>query len=459
MVASELFCTLMEHRMTTRLTRTALIDRYHRYGRPRTKWLVGGEFERHILDVNGMPATYDGEPGIRSLLQSLVQRGWQPIRERGALIGCVGENGANVTLEPGAQFELSGAPHKTPHEVLEEAKAFAGTVDELLEGTSLRQATLGLTPTSDMARIRWVPKGRYVIMRNHMARSGPLGQTMMKGTAATQASYDYEHEFDAAQKLKLARNIAPLVTAMFANSPYQHGQATGWMSSRGRVWMYTDPARTGFPDSLNEYRHERWVDYLLDVPMMFMRKGSRWLPANGKSFRTWMAETGPDAPTWADWELHQTSVFPEVRIKAQIEVRGADCVNLPIAGAFVALFHGLFYCPRSRDEALALGAQFSAFGSQRQRFEDACRHGLRATVGGRRMAWWASRLLTIASEGRARCSPDAPDMLAPLEALVSKGITPADVLLYHLGRSPDIGALLELTAPDGRAFRQAADVT
>jgi glutamate--cysteine ligase len=436
-----------------RLTAGGLLDEYFSYGRPPGGWLVGSELERHVLDANGRPAPYFGAHGILALLEHLIASGeWTPYREGPFPIALNGKLGA-VTLEPGGQVELSGRPYRTVREVHEDAVAFNHRLDAWLQGTPYRQSAMGFTPFAHVPDIGWVPKGRYVIMRRHMEASGKLGHYMMKGTAATQASFDFSTELDCSRKVRLGIGIAPLIAAMFANSPYTRGRANGWASFRGHIWTQTDPARTGMPDAAVEFSFERWVDYLLDAPMMFTKVNGQWRAANGRSFRSWMTD-GIDGtyPTNKDWDLHQTSVFPEVRVKRQIEVRMADCVPNTLATAFVALFKGLFYCENSLAAAEAVQARFTRFGTREQRFEIACRHGLRGVVGGHRLASWSEELVSAAHAGLQRCAPEEAVWLNPLIRLVERGESPAHLLLAALGPAPDPCRLREVSHPSRDLF-------
>jgi glutamate--cysteine ligase len=261
---------------------------------------------------------------------------------------------------------------------------------------------------------------------------------MMKGTAAVQATYDYADEADCARKVRLATLLGPLTTGTFANSPYAEGRPTGFVSWRGRIWTATDPARTGFPAAAEDFSFERWVDWLLQVPMMFYKQQGHWQPARGRTFADWLGdEHGPDR---AAWELHLTSVFPEVRVKRTIEVRGADCVPLPLAIGFVALWKGLFYDDRALDRATTLAERFTSQGSQAERFDIACREGLEGVIAGRRLADWAGELLEIARGG---LDPTEQTELDPLAAQIATGVSPGRTLLRRLGEHPTPAAVLE----------------
>ncbi len=434
------------------LTRDTILAEYATYGRPRARWKIGAELERHLLDATGRPAPYFGHHGIGELLQRFIADGWVPSREGPHPIALT-RDGASITLEPGGQFELSGAAWWDVRGIVAEAEAFSDALDGHLADGPFRQVALGYTPVARIEDVPWVPKGRYAVMRAHMQRVGTHGHHMMKGTCATQASFDFSDEADAARKTELAIAVAPLVTAMFANSPLTRGRPNGWQSFRGHVWTRTDAARTGFPPALATFTYERWVDYLLDVPMMFTKTGGRWAAAEGLTFRRWLTPEGSAqagrAPTWADWDLHLTSVFPEVRVKKQIEVRMADCVPLPFVAAFCALFEGLFYCPISLDAGRGIAQRLQRYSTREARFSVACRDGLRGVVGGRPLAAWAEELVDAAASGLARCRPEDAAFLAPLAEAVARAETPADRVLAAARSAEDFRALRVSMHPSG----------
>lgn len=424
-----------------RMSRDGLIEAYHSYGAPQDRWRVGAEFERHLLDANGVPLPYFGEPGVRWLMMQLVaQDGWAAAMEGEHPIA-LSKQGARVTLEPGGQFELSGAPFDDVQGVDTQLAAFNARVDELLTGTGYHQVALGFTPVAPIPDIHWVPKGRYSIMRDHLKETGELAHHMMKGTCATQASYDFSDEADCATKVQLAVGLGPLTTAMFANSPLEKGQDTGFASFRGHIWTRTDPRRTGFPEAATHFSFEAWVDYLLDVPMMFIHRDGTYKWARGRTFRDWLTDP-VDPPTEADWDLHLTSVFPEIRIKQTIEVRGADCVSRPLAMAFTALFEGLFYCSNARDRAAELNERFLSHGDKDERFAIACRGGLAGTIGDRRMADWAAELVDIAGAGLASCRPGDEKFLEPLIQQIQTGESPSTEVLSAWNDKQDVRSFL-----------------
>jgi glutamate--cysteine ligase len=433
-----------------RLSRERLIATFQAYGKPRERWRVGGEFERAVVRGDGRPVAYDDEDGIRWILRRLseLEAGWADYEEEGKLIALIRPDSSSITLEPGGQVELSGAPHHSLLALAREMNENRAAMLALAEGHDLRWIACGLSPICDMDDVSWMPKGRYRVMREYLPRYGDLAHFMMKGTCSVQANFDYADEADCARKVRLCAGIAPLTTAIFANSPLYKNQDTGFQSYRGHVWTRTDPARTGFPPGLRaDYTHERWVDYLLDVPMMFYKRRGEWTPAHGRSFRSYM-EAGIDGhfPNDEDWALHQTSVFPEVRIKHTIEVRGADCVGPELALGFCAFFTGLLYSEAALDAGLALAEAFEQEGEREQRFDMAARLGLGGVVGGRSLASWSAELGRIAQAGLAEVEPAALPLLEPLLAQIATGKSPAESVLDAWRRDPSPGSVLAAVA-------------
>lgn len=432
------------------LTRDRLIGTFEGYGTPRADWRIGGEFERALVRSDGRPVGYDDPDGIRWVLEQLHARqdGWTVVEEAGKPIALTRPDMSSITLEPGGQVELSGAPHHTLAALQAEMEENRTALLTLAEGRDLQWIAAGLTPVTAIEAIPWMPKGRYQVMRDYLPQRGDLALFMMKGTCSVQANWDFLDEADCAKKVQLTSGLASLTTAIFANSPLYKGQPTGFKSYRGHIWTRTDPDRTGFPPGLrSDYSHARWVDYLLDVPMMFYIRNGRFTPAEGRSFRTFM-EDGIDGhyPGPSDWSLHQTSVFPEVRIKHTIEVRGADCVDHRRAMGFCALFTGLLYCEDAQDEALQLVAELERHGTRESRFEAACRGGLEGDIGGRPIAGWAQDLGDIARRGLSRCRPDDAPLLDTLLQGIEDGRSPADDLLDAWARDPSPEALVRAVA-------------
>lgn len=432
------------------LSRERLIATFDGYGTPRAEWRIGGEFERALVRSDGSPVAYADADGIRWVLEQLHARqpGWSMVVEAGNPIALTRPDMSSITLEPGGQVELSGAPHASLSALDVEMNENRDALLALAAGRDLRWIAAGLTPVADIKDIPWMPKGRYAVMRDYLPQRGDLALFMMKGTCSVQANWDFLDEQDCARKVRLTSGVAPLTTAIFSNSPLYRGTPTGFKSYRGHIWTRTDPDRTGFPPGLRaDYSHARWVDYLLDVPMMFYKRDGRFTPAEGRSFRTFMERgIGGQFPTAADWSLHQTSVFPEVRVKHTIEVRGADCVDHERALGFCALFTGLMYCNSAQDEALQLVAEFETHGTRDERFDAACRSGLEGDIGGRRIGAWARDLADIAQRGIERCQPEDAPLLEPLLAGIHAGRSPADDLLDAWKRDPSPEALVRAVA-------------
>lgn len=414
-----------------RLDRDALLADFRTYGRPRPDWLVGGEFERALVRPDGRPVGYFEPDGIAWVLAEMARRGAWDVEYEGDHPIALWKNGGSITLEPGGQVELSGAPHRTLSALAAEMMGNRSEMLSLVEGKDLVWIACGLSPITSMDAIPWVPKGRYEIMRQYLPHFGDMAHFMMKGTCSVQVNLDYSDEADCARKVRASAGLAPLTTALFANSPLYQNQLTGYKSYRAHIWTRTDPARTGFPRSLREgYSHEGWVDYLLAAPMMFYKYGGRWIPAEGRPFRDYL-EHGHEGhfPDANEWLLHQTSVFPEVRVKRTIEIRGADCVDHRLAVAFCALFTGLLYCKTALAEVLDLVAELERHGDPADRLAAAAVGGLEGQVGGRPLSDWARDLGGIARRGLESCLPADLPLLDPLLANIDAGRCPADDLI------------------------------
>lgn len=389
---------------------------------------------------------YHEPDGIRWIVDELAARtGWKKKYEGDFPVECAGD-GASITLEPGGQVELSGAPFRRLADLAAEARKNREMLYDIAAGHDLRWTSCGLTPYARIADIAFVPKGRYAVMQAYLPQHGELAHWMMKGTCSVQANFDYADEADCARKFHVAQALGPLNTAMFANSPLSEGKLTGYASYRGYVWTRTDPDRTGFPAAVRAgYTHARWVDYLLDTPMMFYKPAGNWAHANGVTFRQWMTEgIGGVFPTEDDWALHQTSVFPEVRVKRTIEIRGADAVNVDLAIAFCALWTGLLY--GALDEAVALANRLVATpGTPEARHLAAAQAGLQARCGAHDAADWAREAVALARAGLAAIGEDVA-LLEPLEARVVAGRAPAVDTIEAWERDPSPANVLKTVA-------------
>ncbi len=435
---------------TPPLQRDELLDRFHAYGQPRERWRIGGEFEHQALRPDGSPVGFFEAGGIQEILAALAARnGWREVRENGHLIGLCGKSGPGapgpcLTLEPGGQVELSGSPHRSLLALRDELMGFGADLNAVARGRPLRWVACGYSPLTDIEAIPWVPKSRYAVMRAYLPQRGELAHHMMKATCAVQVNYDYADEEDCARKVQAVARIAPLVTAMFANSPLRQGRETGFLSYRAHIWTRTDPDRCGIPQWLVDgYGHERWLDYLLQVPMMFVRIGQEHRPALGMSFGHYMRH-GIDGhhPTMEDWELHQTSVFPELRVKRTLEVRGVDCVQPPLAVGACALYTGLLYDEDALDACIRLGGELTRHGSATELLERAARDGLEAEAG-RSFAAWARELLELVEAGLRSYQPEALPLLEPVTELAQRGRSPGRELLDAWRADPRPETLLD----------------
>ena len=318
------------------------------------RWRIGTEHEKFVYNTGTLtPVPYDGPRGIRALMEALIARhGWQPIREGDNIIALrrpEGEPGATVSLEPGGQFELSGAPLETLHATAAETEQHLKEVRGIGEHLGICFLGLGFSPKWTLAETPQMPKERYGVMTRYMPRVGSRGLDMMYRTATIQVNLDFADEADMVKKLRVSLALQPVATALFASSPFTEGKLNGFKSMRSEVWRDTDKARTGMLPFVFEpgMGYERYVDYALDVPMYFVYRDGRYIDVAGASFRDFLAGklTALDGehPTIDDWSDHLTTLFPEVRLKRFLEMRGADGGRWPRVCALSAFWVGLLY--------------------------------------------------------------------------------------------------------------------
>ena len=374
---------------------------------------MGAEHEKiPFYTADHSPVPYDGRSGgdgIRALLEGLQAKlGWEPIMDGAALIGLFDDvGGGAISLEPGGQFELSGAPVETVHAVESEFDAHIAAVKAIAEPLGIDFLDLGMSPLWTRAETPVMPKQRYGIMMRYMPKVGSRGLDMMFRTSTVQVNLDFQSEADMVRKLRVSLALQPVATALFANSPFTDGKPHGMPSMRSEIWRDTDGARTGmmpfaFEDGMG---FERFVDYALDVPMYFVKRGDHYHDVAGASFRDLLAGKLAHLPgeraTMADWANHLSTLFPEVRLKRYIEMRGCDVGPRSHISALPALFVGLLYDPTALDEAEQLVAGWSA--DDRQALRDSVpRLGLGATIGGRSLQAVARDALAIARRGLSR---------------------------------------------------------
>ncbi|HLI12997.1 MAG TPA: glutamate--cysteine ligase [Alphaproteobacteria bacterium] len=409
--------------------------------KPAAEWRIGTEHEKFTFHRGNLkPLTYEEQGGVRDLLTELGRRfGWSPILENGNVIAL--EKGkCNISLEPGGQLELSGAPLKTLHETCAEVHQHLREAKAIGEVLGFGLIGLGFHPTAKREDISWMPKGRYKIMRAYMPKRGKLGLDMMLRTCTVQVNLDFASEADMVKKFRVSLALQPIATALFANSPFTEGKPNGFLSYRSQVWTDTDPDRCGMLPFVFDagMGFERYVDYLLDVPMYFVYRDGRYIDASGQSFRDFLEGKLPalpgERPTLVDWADHATTAFPEVRLKRYLEMRGADGGPWRGLCALPALWVGLLYEPAALDSAWQLVKDWTPTDHDALR-RAVPRQALTASFKKRSVRDWALEVLAIAEDGlkrRAQRDGMGADESAFLDVLwetARSGRTPAERLL------------------------------
>ena len=416
--------------------------------KPRAAWRLGPEVEKAgVFDATRGPVPYDGERSVLRVLEMLcAKHGWKAEREHdGAPIIALARSGASVTLEPGAQLELSGAQSENAHQVHDELRQHMREIGPLSRAMGVVWLGVGFHPFARREDFAWVPKQRYGIMREYLPTRGGHALDMMLRTCTVQVNLDYESEADAMRKMHVALALAPVTTAMFANSPWKEGRPHGGLTYRGRVWLDVDPDRTGLVPQLwkKDARFDDYVEWALDVPMFLFKRDGHAVHNTGQSFRAfWKDGFEGHRPNMEDWKTHLNTLFPEVRLKKTIEIRGADAQSTGMKCALPALYAGLLYDETALTEAEALvaGWTYDEVAELRQR---AWKEGLRAPFRGKPLAEIAERVISIGEGGlqrRARLDAQGRDEsihLGKLRKLAGEGKTPADLLLEGMDREKD----------------------
>ncbi|AJE49000.1 glutamate--cysteine ligase [Celeribacter indicus] len=411
--------------------------------KPRDAWKIGTEHEKFGYCKDTLaPLPYAGERSIKAILEGIQDRfGWNPIFEGEYLIG-LEKDGANISLEPGGQLELSGAPLETIHQTCDEVNEHLREVQSVADDIGARFIGLGMAPHWRHEDMPLMPKGRYKLMDAYMDKVGSTGRDMMRRTCTVQVNLDFASEADMVQKFRVALALQPVATALFANSPFREGKLNGHKSWRSYIWRHLDPSRTGmlpfvFEDGMG---FERYVDYALDVPMYFVYRDGKYINALGQSFRDFLKGELPampgEKPTLSDWADHLTTIFPEARIKKYMEMRGADGGPWRRLCALPAFWVGLLYDQSALDAATDLMRGWSADFRQELRVAASVK-GLAAEVGGVKMLDLARESVAIAERGlaaRARPGaggmvPDETHFLNALKDSVDTGKSPADELI------------------------------
>ena len=405
--------------------------------RPSEAWRIGTEHEKFTYTREDLrPLPYAGERGIRAILEGLAARfGWEPVLENGNPIALT-MAGCSVTLEPGGQLELSGAPLETLHDTCDEVNAHLDQVKEITEPLGIGMVGLGFLPKWRREDITWMPKGRYKIMGAYMPTKGALGLDMMLRTCTVQVNLDFESEADMVRKFRVGLALQPVATALFANSPFTEGKPNGFLSYRSHIWTDADPDRCGilpfvFEDGMG---FERYAEHVLDVPMYFVYREGRYIDASGQSFRDFLAGKLPalpgELPTISDWIDHLTTLFPEVRLKQFLEMRGADGGPGRYICALPALWVGLLYDRAALDAAWDLVKDWT-FEEHVFLRAEVPRGGLGTPFRSGTLADIARRVLAISESGlKARARPnrqgqDETFHLAQLQETLERGKCPA----------------------------------
>jgi glutamate--cysteine ligase len=413
--------------------------------KPKEDWRIGTEHEKFGYCKDTLkPLPYEGPRSIKAMLEGLRDTyGWNPMYEGGNIIG-LEMKGANISLEPGGQLELSGAPLASIHQTCDEVNEHLREVQAVADRIGARFIGLGAAPEWTHDEMPILPKGRYRLMTDYMDKVGTLGKQMMYRTCTVQVNLDFASEADMVKKFRVGLALQPVATALFANSPFLEGKPTGHKSWRSRIWRDLDPARTGmlpfvFEDGMG---FQRYVDYALDVPMYFVYRDGKYINALGQSFRDFMVGKLPalpgEVPTLSDWADHLTTIFPEVRIKTFMEMRGADGGPWRRICALPAFWVGLMYDQEALDAAWDLVKDWDAETREALRVA-ASVDALEAQVGKINMRALAENVLDISRAGLRRRAkpgfggmvPDERHFLNTLEDSVEDGKTPADELLEH----------------------------
>jgi glutamate--cysteine ligase len=398
--------------------------------KPHAAWRVGVEHEKLGLRGQQEPLPYEGEGGIRALLEGLARESgsaWRTHREDGNPIALLGE-GSSVTLEPGGQLELSGAPFARLRDADAEARRHLDEVRRYSAPRGIRWLAAGYRPFGAREEMPWMPKLRYQAMRRSLGPQGRLALDMMLMTATVQANLDWSDEADLAAKVCAATSASPAVTAIFANSPFQSGRPSGLLDFRYQVWRETDPSRCGLLPIMAslDFSYLKYVEWALDVPLLFVRHEGQYLDARSQTFRQWMQREeaaglrGP--PTMLNWSEHLTTLFPEVRVKSVLELRGADAVPMPLLFALPAIWVGLLYDAQSRQAAIELTGRWTF--AERLAFQgEVARHALDARgPGGVTARELGRELLALARAGLGRMGEDVA-LLDPADEVVESGRT------------------------------------
>lgn len=431
--------------------KSQMIERLASGAKPKSEWRIGTEHEKIGFCLKEKtPLPYKGECGIEAMLQGLQRFDWEPVFE-GENVIALKRDGASVSLEPGGQLELSGAPLETVHQTCKEVAGHLREVKEVAGEMGAGFLSLGFRPDTKLEDVPVMPKGRYGIMRSYMPKVGTHGLEMMFRTCTVQTNLDFGSEFDMVKKLRVSLALQPVATALFANSPFTDGVLNGYKSYRSRIWLDTDADRTGMlPFAFEEgFGFEQYVDYALDVPMYFVYRNGDYLDASGKSFRDFLdgkLDIVPgEKPTIADFDDHLSTIFPEVRLKTFLEMRGADTGPWNELCSMPAFWVGLLYDQTALDTAWDLVKDWTEEERHHLR-ANVAKMGLQTPFRDKTLQQVAQAALAISREGlKARGHQNAYGeneslFLQELDDFAKTGRSNADRLIarYNGGWDRDI---------------------
>lgn len=420
-----------------------LLTIFTRFEKPESQFRIGVEHERFIINPQTLiPVPWEGDAGIHSVMRKLLKRfktensATTEGEEAGQLVAIMRPK-SSITLEPGCQLELSGEPLATIFDIDDELARYESILEDVLAQTNLKSLLMGFHPTARQDDFSWVPKKRYEIMRAYMEKTGTRGHDMMLRTCTVQANFDYSSEAEMIESFRLALLASPIITALFASSPFKEGKPSGFLSERTIAWHETDPDRCGFPLEVfeSQFSYRQWIERVIDTPMYFVRRSGIYHDATSITFRQFLKKgfLGFKACI-RDFEDHMTTIFTDTRIKPQLEVRSADCGSKPFLRALPAFWKGLLYDETSRTRALSLLSTIDPAMMVRHQI-DAGTFGLDARFGDKDLGVFASDLVGLSREGLQRHAQkneprqDESIYLSPLDEVIARGKNTAQLML------------------------------
>ncbi|HVF41544.1 MAG TPA: glutamate-cysteine ligase family protein [Pyrinomonadaceae bacterium] len=421
--------------LTDALTRESVplfVENLLRGEKPREEWRCGVEFELFGYDRARSYERIDAAQ-VQDVLGGFAPSSRDLVYEGGTVVEANDGQMSRMTVEPGGQVEFSGAPHRRLGEVERELRRYLSRLREVAAANRLAFVAVGFDPLRAIGEQRWFPKMRYEVMRPYLASRGARAWDMMCRTCSSQTNLDYGGVEDLAKKFLVGNRLAPVVTAIFANSPFENGRPSGYKSTRAAAWLETDPDRAGAapPSFEDDFGPEDYVAYALEVPMIFVQRGGRYIGAvAGLRFSEFLERGHAGvSPVFGDWADHLTTIFTDARLKQHVELRGADANGLEMTLALQALWKGLLYDPAALDEALRIGPRLKPADALALR-ERVAREGLAARHAGVDVLKLAREAVTLAAEGLGRVAPEEVSYLDVLrERVLTEGLCPADILL------------------------------